>query len=147
MTLCKKGRCQIFYLEKRIQLIKTVRLNTQIDIFGEKNLGRVKKSHFSINNMKFAEKFIYEIKLDENDFSIVFWLLLAKKTHFGNPIDLQKISCAPLKLSHQDTSFEYLYDNIWSDYFFDQKVAESAETPKFRQNRLNYLILHWASYS
>ena len=35
-----------------------------------------------------------------------------------------------LNLSHQDASFEYPYDYIWSDNFFYQKVAKLVETQK-----------------
>ena len=60
----------IFNTEKRIQLVKTVRFSTYINILGEKKsnfleAGQKSQKNFPINNVKIAEKFIYEIKSDE----------------------------------------------------------------------------------
>ena len=62
----------IFSIKKRIQLLKTVRLSTHIDIFKEKRFqnlfwNRSKKSEkfFLINNVKSAGKFMYEIIIDD----------------------------------------------------------------------------------
>ena len=35
-----------------------------------------------------------------------------------------------LNLSHQDASFEYPYDYIWSDNFFDQKSGKIGRNSK-----------------
>ena len=60
-----------------------------------KKIGRG-SNFFSINNVKFAEC-VYEIKIGKNDLLIVFELFSAKKSNFGDPVELQKkFSCEPL---------------------------------------------------
>ena len=60
-----------FSIQKRIQLLKKVRLSTDIDILEEKNKiyleggQKSQKKFFSMNNVKIADKFIYEIKINE----------------------------------------------------------------------------------
>ena len=107
------------------------------------------KQFFSINYVKFAEKFNYEIKIDKKwSFGDFFWLFFSIKVPFWGPYPpSKKFSSAPLNLSHQRASFKSSYDYIWSDKFFDQKVAKLVKTQKSCQNRFNRLISHQGSYS
>ena len=53
--------------KKLTQLVKTVSLNTLIDIYEEKKIRRGQKILIK-NNLKFAGKFIYEIEMNEKCF-------------------------------------------------------------------------------
>ena len=127
-----------FSIEKRIQLVKTVRLSTHTDIFEEKNFSKIffergskkVKIFFSINYVKFAEKFNYEIKIDKKWCFDGFLTIFSIKVPFWGPYrPSKKFSYAPLNLSHQDASFKYPYDYIWSDKFLI-KNGKIGRNPK-----------------
>ena len=94
--------------------------------------------------MKFPEKIIYETEIEEKWSG--FWLFLEQKSHFENPIDLQKKS-TPLNLSRRESSFKYPDDYIRSFIFLIKKLAKLVETQQFHQYGLSHSISHQGSYS
>ena len=93
--------------------------------------GQKSQFFFSIDNVKCAEKFINDIKIDEKSSFDGFLTIFSIKVPFWGPYrPSKKFSCAPLNLSHQDASFKYPYDNIWSDNFFDQKSGKIDRNSK-----------------
>ena len=76
-----------FIIEKRVQLVATGHLSTNIDIFGEEKIQKcfwkgVKKVKKSINNVIFAGQSIYEIGTNEKWF--VFRPFLIKVLFWGH---------------------------------------------------------------
>ena len=47
----------------------------------------------------------------------------------------KKLSYIPLNLAHQDASFEYLHNYIWSNKFLDRNSGKLFETQKICHHR------------
>ena len=102
-----------FIIAKNIQLIKPFVIYSfwyfWRKIIRKFVLKKVKKVKivFWIHKVKFSEKNIYGIGMNENTFLIVFWTFLTKKVSlWGLYRRSKKFSSAPLNLSHQDVSLK-----------------------------------------
>ena len=93
-----------------------VRLSTPIGIFKEKQF----------QFLAGVKKVIFSIEMDEKWSVDVFLNILAKCLILDIPSTFRKFSCAPLNLSHQEPSFKYPYDYIWSDIFY-QKSSQNSK--------------------
>ena len=77
----------MFKIKKRIELVKTIGLNTRIDIF-DKKIGRKVKLLFLFNDVKLPEQFIYHIKLVQKCLIRGALAKLYRKVSFGGPMGL-----------------------------------------------------------
>ena len=114
---------RFFVIEKYIQLVKTVRLSTHIGTLKKNKFkncfGRGSISHsfqFGIGNL--LKNSFLRLEWPWNDF---WWCFdhLVKSLILGI-LSTFKFSRTTLKSSHQDASFKYSNDYIWSDEFFEK---------------------------
>ena len=126
----------IFNIEERMQLVKTIRWGFHIDICEKKIANSFgigwKKVFFLMNHVKFTEKFINEIKIDEK-WSVDGFLTIFYLHHWTYLI----------KMLHSSTHMT-IFGLI---FFLIKKVAKLVETQKFWQQYHNQIISDQGSYS
>ena len=138
-SLCGYGTISgDFFIKKRFQLVKTIRLSTHNEIFEGKKFkiffGVVGKKNlfFSIYDEKSAENFILGIHLVEKCLIRGVLTNFCKNVPFWGPyLSWKHFSYSPLYLSRQGASFKHPHDYFLSDYFSSKKSGKIGWNSKF----------------